>query len=308
MTQSALEISEWFRGLQDRITTALEKADGYGKFREDIWEREGGGGGRSRIMEKGKVIEKGGVNYSAVFGKTPDFMRKQGGVDQLLAENFFATGVSIVMHPVNPFVPIIHMNVRYFESGDGSSWWFGGGIDLTPHYVIPDEAVFFHQSLKATCDRHNELYYPKFKTWADDYFYIQHRQEMRGIGGIFFDHLKEENSKSDKASLWKFVQDVGDTFEPVYTSLMEKNKEKAYQETEKKWQRLRRGRYAEFNLVYDRGTRFGLETNGRTESILMSLPPIAEWIYDYHPEKESVEQKTLNQLKKGIDWASGKST
>jgi len=308
MTQSALEISEWFRGLQDRITTALEAADGVSLFKEDLWEGEGGGGGRSRIMENGKVIEKGGVNFSAVFGNTPDFLRKQGSADQMLEESFFATGVSIVIHPSNPFVPIIHMNVRYFESGDGSSWWFGGGIDLTPHYVIPDDAVFFHQSLKTTCDRHDKQYYPKFKTWADDYFFIRHRQEMRGIGGIFFDHLKEDHTQPDKTAIWKFVQDVGNTFAPVYTALIEKNKEKEYTETEKKWQRLRRGRYVEFNLVYDRGTRFGLETNGRTESILMSLPPIAEWIYDYKPEPETTEQKTLNYLKKGIDWIEKRPT
>ncbi|HRH65720.1 MAG TPA: oxygen-dependent coproporphyrinogen oxidase [Bacteroidia bacterium] len=305
MSEDAEKISNWFRDLQNRITSSLEEADGKEKFREDQWERPGGGGGRSRVIEQGSVIEKGGVNFSAVFGKTPEFMQQQNNSARLLSDRFFASGVSIVIHPQNPFVPIIHMNVRYFESADGESYWFGGGIDLTPHYVNLVDAAFFHGALKQTCDRHDGTYYPLFKKWADDYFFISHRREMRGIGGIFFDHLKPAKSEEKKEAIWEFVRDVGNTFVPVYTELIGRNKDREFGEEEKKWQRIRRGRYAEFNLVYDRGTRFGLETNGRTESILMSLPPVAEWIYDHHPSPGSEEEKTLEFLGKGRDWING---
>lgn len=303
MTKDALEISEWFKNLQDRITTALEIADGKGKFRQDLWDRSGGGGGRTRIIQNGAIIEKGGVNFSAVHGQTPEFMRIQKGHEKFEADTFFATGVSIVMHPENPHVPIIHMNVRYFESGDGSDYWFGGGIDLTPHYINVSDGQFFHTSLNKVCNKFNEAYYQKFKSWADDYFFIRHRNETRGIGGIFFDQLKHENESGvKKETVWKFVQEVGNSFVPIYTSIMEMNKEKPFNSEEKKWQMIRRGRYVEFNLVYDRGTKFGLESEGRTESILMSLPPQAEWLYDYKVEKGSPEAKTLEYLKKGINW------
>ncbi|MDX1943163.1 MAG: oxygen-dependent coproporphyrinogen oxidase [Saprospiraceae bacterium] len=291
-------IADWFKELQNDICQQLETADGIGKFREDIWERAGGGGGRTRVI-LGQHIEKGGVNFSAVHGDVSEKMSKNLQLD---GDQFFATGVSIVLHPKSPMVPIIHMNVRYFETGD--TWWFGGGIDLTPHYINLEDARFFHQSLKNICDKHHPDYYSKFKTWADDYFYIRHRQETRGIGGIFFDRLSAENVVT-KDQYFDFVQDIGKVFCPIYLHLLQKNKDLPFSEKEKNWQFLRRGRYAEFNLVWDAGTKFGLETNGRTESILMSLPPMAQWIYDYHPAPESPEAFTLAHLRKGIEWLTG---
>ncbi len=291
------QISEWFKDLQDSICRAIEQADGKAVFQEDLWTREGGGGGRSRIIQEGKVIEKGGVNFSAVYGETPETILRALKLEKA---DFFATGVSIVMHPKNPYVPIIHMNVRYFEMTNGI-WWFGGGIDLTPHYVEPTDAVFFHETLQAVCDKHQPHYYPKFKAWADDYFYIKHRKETRGIGGIFFDHLADEGS-IDKAQRWAFVQEVGNAFAPIYTYYMNKNKNLPYTPKEKEWQFLRRGRYVEFNLVYDKGTKFGLDTDGRTESILMSLPPQANWVYNFQPKPQSKEAETLGWLRKGVDW------
>ncbi len=289
-------IATYFQQLQDTICQALETADGLGKFKEDKWEHHSGGGGRSRVLENGNIIEKGGVNFSAVQGQTSEALMRQMNLTE--QADYFATGVSIVMHPNSPKVPIIHMNVRYFEMSNGVSW-FGGGIDLTPHYVVEEDARWFHQQLKATCDKHDPDYYPRFKKWADDYFYIPHRQETRGVGGIFFDYQKSE----DKESLFRFVQAVGETFAPTYTHFMLKNKDIPFTEAEKEWQLVRRGRYAEFNLAWDRGTKFGLETGGRTESILMSLPPLARWIYDYHPLPDTPEGQTILLLKKGIEWA-----
>jgi coproporphyrinogen III oxidase len=293
-------ITEWFKSLQDNICRALEQEDGKGKFIEDNWIREEGGGGRTRIIQHGNVIEKGGVLFSAVHGKVPDFLKKE---DQASDNDhtFYAAGVSIVIHPENPMVPIIHMNVRYFEMSTGV-WWFGGGIDLTPHYVDKEDAHFFHSSLKSSCDKHNLSFYSEFKKWADDYFYINHRKETRGIGGVFFDKLNEAKGLS-KEQLFDFVKEIGNTFSPVYTSLMNKNKNKIFSEKNKEWQLLRRGRYVEFNLVYDKGTKFGLETNGRTESILMSLPEIAGWQYNHIPESGSPEETTQSFLVKGINWA-----
>ena len=193
-----------------------------------------------------------------------------------------------------------HMNVRYFEMSNGT-FWFGGGIDLTPHYVVEEDAKWFHKTLKNACDKHNDAYYPKFKTWADDYFFNTHRNETRGIGGIFFDYQKTDETRN-KEQLFDFVKEIGESFAPIYTHFMKKNKDLPYSENEKKFQLLRRGRYVEFNLVHDRGTKFGLETNGRMESILMSMPPVANWVYDYQAEANSEEEKTLNLLKKGIDW------
>lgn len=300
-------ISAWLQNLQDSICQALEKADGKAGFKEEQWSREEGGGGRSRVMENGAVIEKGGVMFSAVSGKAPDFLFKeaahsgsaQAGNREGLT--FFATGVSIVIHPQNPMVPIIHMNIRYFEMSNGTRW-LGGGIDLTPHYIVDEDAAWFHQQLKAVCDKHNPAYYPEFKTWADDYFYIPHRKETRGIGGIFFDRLNERADMSFEQNL-AFWKEVGKAFAPVYTELICRNKDKAFDEQNKQWQLLRRGRYVEFNLVYDKGTKFGLETNGRVESILMSLPAQAGWIYDYKTAAGSPEHETLSKLKKGKAWA-----
>jgi coproporphyrinogen III oxidase len=213
---------------------------------------------------------------------------------------FYATGVSIVIHPHSPMVPIIHMNTRYFEMSNGT-WWFGGGIDLTPHYVDAEDAKYFHTQMKAVCDNHHPSYYPEFKKWADDYFYLKHRQETRGIGGIFFDHLKAENGFT-KEQRFEFVKDVGRAFAPTYAYFMKKNHTLPFTDEHKAWQYLRRGRYVEFNLVWDRGTKFGLETDGRTESILMSLPPQARWEYNHQPAPGSAEQQTLDALKKDIDW------
>jgi len=308
------EISNWLKGLQDSICSALEKADGKSKFEEENWIREEGGGGRTRIIREGNVIEKGGVLFSAVEGDAPDFLFKEkehssstqsSATKSEVKPKFFATGVSIVIHPKTPMVPIIHMNIRYFEM-DGGIRWLGGGIDLTPHYVFEEDAKFFHKALKKVCDKHHADYYSKFKKWADDYFYIVHRKETRGVGGIFFDRLNEgEGSDGERMNFDKnlnFWKEVGETFAPVYTELIERNKNKTFNENNKQWQLLRRGRYVEFNLVYDKGTKFGLETNGRVESILMSLPKLAGWEYDFKTEKNSEEEKTLGLLKKGIDW------
>ncbi len=298
------QISEWFMSLQDSICNALEQEDGKGKFKEDNWVRAEGGGGRTRIIQDGNVIEKGGVLYSAVHGPIPDFLKKNSShsINQNEeAITFYATGVSIVIHPNNPMVPIIHMNVRYFEMSTGV-WWFGGGIDLTPHYVVEEDAKFFHSALKQSCYKHNPNYYKEYKKWADDYFFIKHRNETRGVGGIFFDKLTQTKELS-KEQLFEFVKEVGNTFAPTYVKLMNKNKSLAYTDANKQWQLLRRGRYVEFNLIYDAGTKFGLESNGRVESILMSLPKTAGWEYDYSPQIDSLEAKTLTFLKKGIAWA-----
>lgn len=291
------EIQNWFENLQNNICEALENADGKAKFNEDKWDRTEGGGGKTRTIVLGNIIEKGGVAFSAVYGKTPDKILANF---KLAEADFFATGVSIVIHPHSPMVPIIHMNVRYFEMSNGV-WWFGGGIDLTPHYVCEVDANYFHQSLKNACDAHHPEYYPKFKPWADDYFYIKHRNETRGIGGVFFDRLAEIDGFT-KQNRFDFVKSIGNTFAEVYSNLMVKNANLPFGEMEKKWQMLRRSRYVEFNLVYDAGTKFGLDTNGRTESILMSMPPTAIWEYNYQPQIGGKEANTQALLKKGIDW------
>ncbi len=288
------EITSFFMDLQDRICGGLEALDGSGtRFLEDKWERPGGGGGRTRVYPGGTVLEKGGVNFSHVHGPMPEKISEKLGFDA--GQYFHATGVSIVIHPSHPLVPIIHMNVRYFEIENGTHW-FGGGIDVTPAYVYRDQAVEFHQLMKDVCDESDPSYYPKFKKWADSYFYLKHRNETRGIGGIFFDHLKDEKAKN-----WAFVQRVGNAFVPAYTALVNANRHKAFGDKEKSWQLLRRSRYVEFNLVYDKGTKFGLDTDGRTESILMSMPPMARWEYDHHPEAGSAEAKTLSLLRP-INW------
>lgn len=292
-----LDIENWFQDLQNTICQEIEKADGVGKFEEDQWLRAEGGGGKSRIMRNGAVLEKAGVNFSAVHGVTPPNILRALQLDQA---EFYATGISIVIHPVSPMVPIIHMNTRYFEMSNGV-YWFGGGIDLTPHYVVDEDAQYFHNQLKTVCDHYDEQYYTKFKNWADDYFYIKHRQETRGVGGIFFDRLSEDATKT-KEQLFEFVKAVGQLFAPTYTYLMDKNKDLPYTENELKWQALRRSRYVEFNLVYDKGTKFGLDTDGRTESILMSMPPMAKWEYNFQPEQNSAEAITNSKLTKGKNW------
>lgn len=298
-------IEHLFKDLQDKICLALEAEDGLGKFIQDPWEHHSGGGGRTRLIQNGNIIEKGGVNFSSVRGEVHPRLRAQMELNDTDDYHFTATGVSIVMHPHSPRVPIIHMNVRYFELSNGTCW-FGGGIDLTPHYVVEADAKFFHETLKNVCDRHHSEFYPTFKTWADDYFFIPHRNETRGVGGVFFDYLKPDQpgkgQNLSKADLFSFVKEVGESFAPLYTHFMRVHREEPFTEQEKQWQYLRRGRYVEFNLVWDRGTKFGLETNGRTESILMSLPPQARWEYDMVPEKGTPEARTLSFLQKGIDW------
>lgn len=296
------KIAEAYQLIQDEICSGLELTDGSARFQEELWQRDGGGGGRTRIIQGGSIIEKGGVNFSAVHGKLPETVKKALGVAE---DNFFATGVSIVIHPNHPWVPIIHMNIRYFEMTGESGKdlrWFGGGIDLTPHYVIEEDARFFHAKLKQTCDQFQSEFYMKFKKWADDYFYIKHRDETRGIGGIFYDRLTPHSTGLEWEDIFEFSKAVGRTFLPAYTELIQRNRSKSFTEEQKLWQFQRRSRYVEFNLVYDAGTRFGLETNGRIESILMSLPPQANWVYDFTAKEGSEEEKTLKMLKKDIDW------
>ena len=298
------QIATDYQLIQDEICAALELTDGKAKFEEEKWEREGGGGGRTRIIRNGNIFEKGGVNFSAVHGQLPQSLKKALNVDQ---DDFFATGVSIVIHPNHPMVPIIHMNIRYFEmpstiaEGKQPVRWFGGGIDLTPHYIIDEDARFFHVYLKSVCDRFQRDFYHRFKLWADDYFFIKHREETRGIGGIFYDRLTA-NEELNWEQIFEFSKAVGKSFAPIYTELVNRNRYKEFTGHQQLWQYQRRSRYAEFNLVYDAGTKFGLETNGRIESILMSLPPTAKWVYDYHAEPGSEEEKTLFLLKKGIEW------
>ncbi|WP_295769106.1 oxygen-dependent coproporphyrinogen oxidase [uncultured Mucilaginibacter sp.] len=296
-------IAEDYKTIQDEICKSLELLDGAAKFEEELWERDGGGGGRTRVIQNGNILEKGGVNFSAVYGKLPDGVKKAFKVEQ---DDFFATGVSIVIHPNHPMVPIIHMNIRYFEMpssiDDGQPLrWFGGGIDLTPHYVIEEDARYFHQQLKDVCDRFNIGFYPRFKTWADDYFFIKHRNETRGVGGVFYDRLTATDEITWD-TIFEFSKALGRTFAPAYSEIVNRNRFKEFTAQHQDWQYQRRSRYAEFNLVYDAGTKFGLETNGRIESILMSLPPTAKWFYNYEPATGSEEAKTLDLLKKGIDW------
>lgn len=295
--KSKEEIAEIYRQMQDHICQSLEIADGKGKFREDAWDRTEGGGGRTRIFESGAIIEKGGVAFSAVHGPTPEKILQKLGLEKA---DFFATGVSIVLHPFSPRVPIIHMNIRYFEMENGVNW-FGGGIDLTPHYIVPEDAKYFHQEVKKVCDKFDPEYYPKFKKWADDYFFIRHRNETRGVGGIFYDRLSGKTNEEFQQIL-DFSLAIGRLFPEVYGYFMEKNSKLPFGEQEKAWQNLRRGRYVEFNLVWDAGTKFGLDTNGRTESILMSMPPQAEWTYMHEPKPGSPEAFTVEHLKKEMDW------
>lgn len=288
--------------LQDTITSKLEEVDGDAKFQEDLWEREEGGGGRTRVIENGTIFEKGGVNISAVHGELPEPLRKQFGVEQ---GDFFACGLSLVLHPKNPFIPTVHANWRYFEmydkEGNIVTQWFGGGQDLTPYYLFEEDAVHFHTVCKIACDAHHSEFYPKFKETCDTYFWNTHRNEARGIGGLFFDYLKktDEFSMQDR---YDFVTQVGDSFLESYVPIVEKRRTKEYTQEHKDWQEIRRGRYVEFNLVHDRGTLFGLKTNGRIESILMSLPPTVQWKYNHHPEENSQEAKLLEVLANPKEW------
>lgn len=296
---------EYIYGLQDTICAALEKADGKAIFRTDDWEREEGkgGGGRTRVIENGNVFEKGGVNSSVVFGAVNDAMRKQLEIE---GKSWFACGLSLVIHPLNPYVPTVHANWRFFELYDGEGYladrWFGGGTDLTPYYLFEEDGRHFHQTIKNVLDPFGPELYQQYKKNCDDYFSNTHRnKETRGIGGIFYDHLRPAD-EADAENLLSFQQHNGDAFLAAYLPIVEKRKDVPYADREINWQEIRRGRYVEFNLIHDRGTLFGLKTRGRTESILMSLPPRARWIYDYHPEPGSKEDELLQVCLKPRDW------
>ncbi len=291
---------------QDSICDALSKLDG-SPFREDNWQRPGGGGGVSRVLEDGLVFEKAGVNTSVVHGelsqKAIEEMRARQGGELPAADSpsFFATGISLVVHPRNPMAPTLHANYRYFELGEeGSplSWWYGGGADLTPSYLFEEDAQHFHRVLKEACDAHDPDYYPRFKRQCDDYFRITHRNEARGLGGIFFDDLNDR----PREELFGFVTSCTHSVVPSYAPIIDRRMNMPYTDDEKRWQQLRRGRYVEFNLVYDRGTRFGLQTNARIESVLMSLPLTARWEYDHQPPPGSREAELLEMLVTPREW------
>jgi coproporphyrinogen III oxidase len=299
----------YIQNLQDQIVKGLEVVDGQAKFKEDLWERPEGGGGRTRVIENGQVFEKGGVNISAVHGKLPEAMQKMFNVGEA---DFFACGLSLVLHPKNPMVPTVHANWRYFEMYDSSTAlstgprkvinsWFGGGQDLTPYYLFEEDAIHFHQTCKNACDVNNLDFYPKYKKQCDAYFWNAHRHEARGIGGLFFDYCKATEDMSME-NWFNFVSQVGNSFLKAYAPIVERRKNLSYTTAQKTWQEIRRGRYVEFNLVHDKGTLFGLKTNGRIESILMSLPPHVQWVYDHHAEVGSEEEKLIKVLEKPIDW------
>ena len=309
--------------LQEDICQGLEKLDGVATFREDSWTRPEGGGGRSRVIRDGGVFEQGGVNFSEVWGsQLPPAIAKQK--PEAAGHGFYATGTSMVLHPRNPYVPTVHLNYRYFEAGP--VWWFGGGADLTPYYPFAEDAAHFHKTLKVACDAHYREYYSVFKPWCDEYFYLKHRGEMRGVGGIFFDYQDgkaplyrgphesggaAEYSRSllnveprSWEQLFAFVTDCGESFLPAYLPIAEGRCQMEYGDRQRQFQLYRRGRYVEFNLVYDRGTIFGLQTNGRTESILMSLPPLVRWEYCYQPEPNTPESQLYEIFLKPQDWAN----
>ncbi|MFD0977163.1 oxygen-dependent coproporphyrinogen oxidase [Salinimicrobium gaetbulicola] len=293
----------YIQNLQDKITSGLEEIDGKAVFKEDLWKRKEGGGGRTRVIEDGAVFEKGGVNISKVHGPLAPAMQKYFNVGDV---NFFACGLSLVLHPKNPMVPTVHANWRYFEMYDKDGKvidsWFGGGQDLTPYYLFDEDATHFHSVCKAACDRHDPGFYSEYKQKCDEYFWNSHRNEARGVGGLFFDYCKasEERSMED---WYNFVTDVGNSFLEAYIPIVKRTMDLPYSEEQRKWQEIRRGRYVEFNLVHDKGTLFGLKTNGRIESILMSLPPHVQWVYDHHPEHGSEEEKLIKVLEQPREWA-----
>ena len=314
------QVSQFMQNLQDDISKSLEELDGSAQFKQDSWTREEGGGGRSRVMQNGEIFEQGGVNFSEVWGQhlPPSILQQR---PEAAGYPFYATGTSMVLHPHNPYIPTVHLNYRYFEAGP--VWWFGGGADLTPYYPFYEDAAHFHKTLKAACDNHQLEYYPVFKRWCDEYFYLKHRQEARGIGGIFFDYqdgqsplyrgnqadspAKEMPNPPNSRSwqdVFSFAQSCGKAFLPAYLPIVEKRHSIEYGQRERDFQLYRRGRYVEFNLVFDRGTIFGLQTNGRTESILMSLPPLVRWEYGYQPEPNTPESKLYEVFLKPQDWVN----
>lgn len=293
----------YIQNLQNTITSKLEEVDGKSKFREDQWIRPEGGGGRSRVIENGAVFEKGGVNISAVHGELPQSMQNYFGVKDA---DFFACGLSLVIHPKSPMIPTVHANWRYFEmydkKGNIVDQWFGGGQDLTPYYLFDKDAVHFHSVCKKACDAHNPSFYTDYKKKCDEYFWNTHRNEARGVGGLFFDYCRTSEGMSLQ-NWYNFVTEVGDSFLEAYIPIVIKRKGLEYTNKQRDWQEIRRGRYVEFNLVHDKGTLFGLRTNGRIESILMSLPPYVQWRYDHHPEEGSEEERLLKVLQKPTEWA-----
>jgi coproporphyrinogen III oxidase len=292
-----------FTRIQNHICEALEKVDGAVRFKADEWTRTdlsggNGGGGITRVLSEGAVFEKAGVNFSAVHGHmTPDFSAKLGGARE--ETPFFATGVSLVIHPRSPMVPTTHANWRYIELGNQT--WFGGGSDLTPYYLFEEDAVHFHTVLRDVCTKHHPDYYARFKKWCDEYFYLPHRGETRGIGGLFFDYLGRDDD-ADPEALYRFAHDLGFAFTDQYIPIVERRKEASYGDRERVFQLVRRGRYVEFNLLYDRGTHFGLQTGGRIESILMSLPPLVRWDYCPTVEAGSPEETLITALKNPKEW------
>jgi coproporphyrinogen III oxidase len=304
MSEIKIKFSSYIKTLQNRICSELEEIDGKETFRKDRWERDGGGGGLTRVIEKGDVFEKGGVNISEVHGELPDPIKKHFNVENGW---FWAGGLSLVIHPVNPMVPTVHANFRYFELYDDEEMtepvdgWFGGGADLTPYYLWNEDASHFHRELKKACDKHGTDFYPDFKRQCDEYFFNHHRGEARGIGGIFYDYRRADDDRTLEEWL-NFSMSAGDAFLPAFAPIAQKRKEEPYSYEQRYWQEIRRGRYVEFNLIHDRGTLFGLKTNGRIESIFMSLPPRVRWDYDFQPQPGSPEEKLLDVLKHPKDW------
>jgi coproporphyrinogen III oxidase len=302
--QSRIEqVKAYLTGLQARIVDALEQLDGNARFRRDDWERPGGGGGISRVLAGGAVFEQAGVGFSHVFGDTMPPSATKSRPD-LAGRSFQALGVSLVLHPQNPYAPTTHANFRFFstdEKDGGAIWWFGGGFDLTPYYPFHEDVIHWHRMARQACAPFGEDWYEKYKKWCDEYFYLKHRQETRGIGGLFFDDLNEP----DFDKTFAFLRASGDQFLPAYLPIIEARKDHAYGEREREFQLYRRGRYVEFNLIYDRGTLFGLQSGGRTESILMSLPPRVRWEYDWHPEPGSPEAELYERYLRPRDWLAG---
>jgi len=300
-TPSITAVIAWLRGLHDRLTQALEAADGGAKFRRDRWQRPAGGGGESRVLRDGSVFEQAGINFSHVSGEElPASATAQR--PELAGARFEATGVSLVLHPRNPYVPTSHANLRFFvatkQDGTPAAWWFGGGFDLTPCYPFDEDVLHWHRSAKAACDPFGPDVYPKYKDWCDRYFFLKHRNETRGVGGLFFDDLNAWGG----ARCFEFVRGIGDRYLPAYLPIVERRRNTPYGERERDFQLYRRGRYVEFNLVCDRGTLFGLQSGGRTESILMSLPPLVRWQYDYRPEPGSPEERLYRDFLRPRDW------
>lgn len=299
-TTKIADVKHFLMDLQDRICQALEGEDTGAKFMEDLWQREEGGGGRTRVLSNGEVFEQGGVNFSHVtgFSLPPSATAKR---PELANREFEAMGVSLVIHPRNPYVPTSHANVRLLiakQENQPTIWWFGGGFDLTPYYPFHEDVVAWHQTAKAACDPFGAEVYPAYKHWCDEYFFLKHRNETRGAGGVFFDDLNEWGF--DRC--FEFIQSVGNHYIKAYLPIIQKRKNTAYTEKERNFQLYRRGRYVEFNLVYDRGTLFGLQSGGRTESILMSLPPVAHWQYNWHPEPGTPEAELYGTYLKPQNW------